>query len=57
MIKILPEVMGLMDTLNEWNEKLNAFAAKNMDSVLTGTLIIFVIVAVGFWAIGALNKK
>ncbi len=51
------QILGIMDTLNEWNEKLNQFAGKHMDNVLVGTLILFAIIIVAFWAIGALNKK
>jgi len=50
------QILGIMDTLNDWNEKLNEFAGKNLDNVLVGTLLLFAIIAVAFWAIGALNK-
>ena len=57
MIEFYPQVLGIMDTLNEWNEKLNEFAGKNLDNVLVGTALLFGIIIVAFWAIGALNKK
>lgn len=52
-----PYILGIMDTLNEWNEKLNDFAANHMDNVGTGTLILGAIFIISFWGIKELNKK
>lgn len=57
MNNLYPQVLGIMDTLNEWNEKLNKFAGEHLDNVLVGTVVLFAIIVVAFWAIGALNKK
>ena len=51
------QIIGIIDTLNDWNEKLNSYASEHLDSVLVGTLILFGLVAVSFWAIGMFSKK
>ena len=57
MISSYFNILGLMDTLNDWNEKLNKFFAENGDNVFVGTLIVGGIFLVGFWAIRAFNKR
>lgn len=57
MINNYSLILGIMDTLSDWNDKLNDFTGSHMDNVFVGTLIIGVILAVGFWGIGVLNKK
>ena len=49
--------LGIVDKLNEWNDKLNGFASKYMDNVATGAIIGFILLAVAFWAVGELNRK
>ena len=56
-MKYYPLVLGIMDTLNEWNEKLNAWSAEHLDNVGVGTIVIGVIFVVGAWTISVLNKK
>ena len=41
-------ILGIIDTLNELNEKLNKFSAKHLDNVGIGTIIIIVLVVVAF---------
>lgn len=57
MISSYFNILGLMDTLNDWNEKLNKFFAENGDNVFVGTLIVGGIFLVGFWAIRVFNKR
>lgn len=57
MYKYYPLILGIMDKIEEWNEKLNAFAGERMDNVVVGTLVLGVLILVGFYGISALNKK
>jgi len=57
MYKHYALILGIIDTLNDWNEKLNEFASEKLDSVWVGTLILGELVVIGFWGIQALNKK
>lgn len=57
MYKYYPMILGIMDKIEEWDEKLNAFAAEHMDNVLVGTLMLGLIILVAFYGIGELNKK
>lgn len=57
MYKYYPLILGIMDTLEEWNEKLNAFAGEHMDNVLVGTIVIGILIFVTFSGINALTKK
>ncbi len=50
-------ILGIMDTLNNWNDKLNAFAADKLDNVWTGTLIVGLLIIVAFFGVQSLNKK
>lgn len=57
MYKYYPAVLGIVDLLNDWNEKLNAFADENMGNVGVGTLLFFLLLGLGFYAINKYNKK
>ena len=57
MNDLFPMILGIIDQLNDWNEKLNSFASEHMDNVIIGTVIFFGILLVMFWGIGSLNKK
>ncbi len=50
-------LLNLVDKIEEWNEKLNAFASEHMDNVLIGSLIVGVLIFVAFAGINSLNKK
>lgn len=52
-----PLILGIMDTINDLNEKLNKFAGSRMDNVWVGTACIAVIMLVAFWGINTLNKR
>ena len=57
MYNIYPQILGLIDTLNDWNKKLNSMTEGKLDNVLVGSLIVIVLFVVGVWGISALNKK
>ena len=57
MNDLFPMILGIIDQLNDWNEKLNSFAEKHLNNVGVGTAIIGIIFVVAVWGIGALNKK
>lgn len=57
MYNIYPMILGIIDQLNDWNEKLNSLASEHMDNVVVGTVIFFGILLIMFWGIGSLNKK
>ena len=50
-------ILGLMDTLNDWNDKLNKFASEHMDNVAVGAGILLLLVVVAVWGIRTFNKK
>ena len=37
MYNIYPMILGIIDQLNEWNEKINSFVGEHMDNVVVGT--------------------
>ncbi len=51
-----PQTLGIMDKLNEWNDKLNGIAASHMDNVWVGVLIMAVLLFIVFIGMGALKK-
>ena len=57
MTNYYSQILSLMDTLNEWNEKLNSFAASHMDNVWVGTAIGAGLLVLAIWGISALNKN
>ena len=50
------QLLGIVDKLNEWNEKLNGFASEHMDNVWVGTAVLGVLIVVAVWGIQTLNK-
>ena len=52
-----PMILGLIDTLNDWNEKLSGWASSHMDNVWFGIAMLAGILVVSFWGIGVLNKR
>ncbi len=50
-------ILGIMDTLNDWNEKLNGFASSHMDNVFVGAAAVGIIFVVAAWGINTLNKR
>lgn len=52
-----PQIIGIVDKLNELNEKVNSYLDGKIDNVFAGTLIIGFIIAISFWGIRELTKK
>ena len=52
-----PYILGIIDTLNDWNEKIKAFATGNSNNVLFATAFVMGIFVVAAWAINFFNKK
>ena len=57
MINKYSLILDIVDKIEDWNEKLNAFAGEHMDNVLIGSLVVGVLIFVAFSGINALNKK
>ncbi len=57
MITFYPYILGIIDTLNDWNEKLNGFAADHLDNAGVGTAVVIGIFIISAYVISALNKK
>lgn len=56
MINSYLNVLSFMDTINDWNEKINSWFDGHGD-VLTGTLIVAGIFLIGFFGIRVFNKR
>lgn len=50
------QILGIIDKLNEWNEKLDGFASEHLDSVWTGTALLGIIIVIAVWGVNTLNK-
>lgn len=50
-------ILGLMDVIEDWNEKLNSFSAENLDNVWIGMVIVVVLVIFGWWGVSYFSKK
>lgn len=50
-------ILGITETLNEWNEKLNGLLDGKLDNVWVGALIVGLVFVVSAWGISTLNKK
>ena len=50
-------ILGIIDKLHEWNDKINEFTAEHLDNVGAGTIIFLGLVAFGFMAIRMFSKK
>lgn len=57
MYKLYPSILGIIDTLNEWNEKLNGIAGGKLNNVAFGTAVVGIVFAISAWGINTLNKK
>ena len=53
----LSYILGITDTLNEWNEKLNSLFDGRSDNAMVATVIVVVVFVVTAWGINTLNKK
>ena len=54
---LYPYVLGITDTLNEWNKKFNDFAAAHLDSPVVATVVVVGVFFIAAWGIRELNKK
>ena len=57
MISYYPYILGIIDTLNDWNEKLNGLASTYLDNAGVGTAVVIGIFIISAWVISELNKK
>lgn len=57
MYKYYPLILGIMDTIEEWNKKLNSFTGEYMDNAIVGGIVVIVLLIIGCWGINELNKK
>lgn len=57
MYNLYPQILGIIDKLNEWNDELSKFASEHMDNVGFGTLMLGALIIVAFWGINTLNKN
>ncbi len=57
MYKYCFQILGLLDKLNDWNDKLSGLASKYMDNVGFGTIAVIGLFAIGCWGVSTLNKK
>ena len=51
------QIISIIDKLNELNEKINRALGTKLDSVVTGTIILGIVLIITFWGISELNKK
>mgnify|MGYP007069897007 CR=1 FL=1 len=56
-MQFYPQILGLIDTLNDWNDKLNDFASSHMDNVWVGAAAVGIAFFLAAWGIRALNKR
>ena len=57
MYKLILIASGLTKFIEDWNDKLNSFAAENLDSPWFGALALIVLFAFGRWGISYFSKK
>jgi hypothetical protein len=57
MNNFFPYILGITETLNEWNEKLSDLVGGHMDNAFMGALVVGVVFVVAAWGISTLNKK
>lgn len=56
-MRYYPYILGVIDKLNDWNDKLNDFSAEHLDNVGAGVVILGIILFVSMIGINTLNKK
>lgn len=57
LLKYYPMILGIVDLINDWDEKLKKFADGHMGSVGVGTLLFGGILFVAIMGVNTLNKK
>ena len=53
---MLINIIGIVDRLNELNDKLSNLLGNKLDNVVVGTIIMGVLIAVAIFGINELNK-
>lgn len=53
----LQNIASFLSTINEWNEKLNAFTGRYADNAIFATATVICLVILGYWGISYLSKK
>ena len=53
----LQNMASFLSTINEWNEKLNAFTGRYADNTIFATAAVICLVILGYWGIAYLSKK
>ena len=57
MMNSLPMILGIIDTIYDWNDKLKAFADEHLGGVGMGTILFLGILAIAILGMRELNKK
>ena len=57
MLNYYPQILGIIDIINKWNEKLNDLSNKYMGNVGVGTGLFLLLLGIGFFAVNTFNKK
>lgn len=57
MCRLILIASSLTKIIEDWNEKLNSFAAENLDSPWFGALALIVLFAFGCWGVSYFSKK
>ena len=52
-----PQMLSIMDKLNEWNEKLNELVFTKYNNLGTGVIVMAFLILIAVFAIHALNKR
>ena len=53
---VYPYILGIIDTINEWDEKLKEFTTGSSNNVLFATVFVIGIFIVAAWAIHFFNR-
>lgn len=57
MNNFYPYIGGIVDTLNDWNEKLSGLVGEKFSQLGTGVLIMFLLIGAAVWGIHTFNKR
>lgn len=52
-----PQMLSIMDKLNEWNEKLNELVFTKYNNLGTGVIVMAFLILIAVFTIHALNKR
>ncbi|MBR3362554.1 MAG: hypothetical protein IKG40_01355 [Bacilli bacterium] len=57
MNSFYPYILGITDTLNDWNEKLSGLVGEKMGQLGTGVFLMFLLIGAAVWGIHKFNKR